>query len=280
MTDSSTSEGWCQRNQISANWEENQFKQKLGTKSAETTQKESLSSKSKTKYSRWFPSDQNNIADALSRDNTITDGELTKLLKTFCASQISSHFRIFPLPSEISSYMISMLQKLPIKAQLREKHTMIKIGRWPGGKDIVNPLDLRTTSILADFQSHTESGLLMGAFAIPLRKGRFSRQSHGSLAESIIRGTISHVSSSFRDNNHPNPTKDEDDNLGRVLSRLFRAFRNKEPNPKQQKAFTAQVVRTTNKRKQIETEQALGQLGIDAFFWEMCSCVGIPHNQL
>ena len=105
-----------------------------------------------------------------------------------------------------------------------------------------------------------------------LREGRFSRQSDAPLAESTIRGAISFVSSSFRDNDRPNPTKDEDGDLGRILSRLFRAFRNKDPNPKQQKALAAQVLVMMYKRKQTETERAIGQLGIGAFFWAMRSC--------
>ena len=82
----------------------------------------------------------------------------------------------------------------------------------------------------------------MGAFAMAMREGRFSRQSHGPLAECTIRGTISHTSSSFRDNDHPNQAKDEDCNLGRVVSRLSRAFRNKDSNLRQQKSLPVQVL--------------------------------------
>ena len=61
--------------------------------------------------------------------------------------------------------------------------------------------------------------------------------------------TISHVSLSFGDNDRPNPTKDEGGDLGRVLSRLFRVFRNKDSNPKQQKVLPAQVLARIYKRK-------------------------------
>ena len=112
----------------------------------------------------------------------------------------------------------------------------------------------------------------MGAFVMAMREGRFSRQSHGPLADSTIRGTISYIFSSFRDNDRRNTTKDEAGDLGTVLSRLFRVFRNKDPNPKQQKALPAQVLIMMYKRKQTETEQATGQLGIGAFFWR-CALV-------
>ena len=105
-----------------------------------------------------------------------------------------------------------------------------------------------------------------------MREGRFSRQSHGPLADSTIRGTISYIFSSFRDNDRRNPTKYEVGDLGTVLSRLFRVFRNKDPNPKQQKALSAQVLIMTHKRKQTATERAIWQLAIGAFFWVMRSC--------
>ena len=105
-----------------------------------------------------------------------------------------------------------------------------------------------------------------------LREGRFSRSSDGTLAEGTVRSSISYVSSSFRDNDRVNPTKDEDGELGRVLSRLFRAFRNKDPNPKQQKALPAQVLVMMYKNKATKTQKAIGQLGIGAFFWACRSC--------
>ena len=105
-----------------------------------------------------------------------------------------------------------------------------------------------------------------------MREGRFSRPSDGTLAEGTVKSAVSNVSLSFRDNGRSNPTKDDDGDLGRVLSRLFRAFRNKDPNPKQQKALPAQVLIMMYKRKETETERAVGQLGIGAFFWAMRSC--------
>ena len=75
-----------------------------------------------------------------------------------------------------------------------------------------------------------------------MREGRFSKQHDGPLAEGTVRSAISNVSTSFRENGRVNPTRKEDGELGRVLTRLFRAFRNKDPNPKQQKALPAQVL--------------------------------------
>ena len=65
----------------------------------------------------------------------------------------------------------------------------------------------------------------MGAFAMDLHEGQLSGPSHGTLVESTIRGAISYVSQTFREIDRPNPTKDEDDKLVRVLSRQYRAYK-------------------------------------------------------
>ena len=80
-----------------------------------------------------------------------------------------------------------------------------------------------------------------------LGQGRFSRASYDTLAEGTVRGTISFVAQDFRDNDCPNPTKDEDGELGRLLSRLFRSFRKSDSNPKQQKALPIGVLREVAK---------------------------------
>ena len=49
-----------------------------------------------------------------------SDEELTKIMNFFCTSQIPSHFKIVSLPAEISSYLVSMPQKLPVNAQSQE----------------------------------------------------------------------------------------------------------------------------------------------------------------
>ena len=88
---------------------------------------------------------------------------------------------------------------------------------------------------------------LMGAFAMALRQGRFSSDAYETLAEGTIRGTISYVALSFRKNDRPNRTKDKGGELGRLLSRLFRALKKGDPNPVQQKALPIGVLREVAK---------------------------------
>jgi hypothetical protein len=99
-------------------------------------------------YSQWFPGRENNVADALSRDFDRSDDELTQILRNTCPSQLPQHFHIAPLPNEISSWLTSLLQKLPVKKQLREAHMRTKLGCGDASPNTLSPLDLATTSSL------------------------------------------------------------------------------------------------------------------------------------
>ena len=113
---------------------------------------------------------------------------------------------------------------------------------------------------------------LLGAFAMALRQGRFSPKSNEPLVESTIRSSILYVAQTFRENDRPNPTKDEDGELGRFLSRLFRAFKNQDPKPTQQKALPAVVLRQLSNMRFSESQIAIGELAIGAFFFACRSC--------
>ena len=101
---------------------------------------------------------------------------------------------------------------------------------------------------------------------------RFSGPSYDTLAEGTVRGAISFVSQTFRENNRHNPTKDEDGELENFLSRQYRAFNNSDPNPVQQKATPICVVAKVFKKKATETQRATVQLGIRGFFIAGSSC--------
>ena len=82
----------------------------------------------------------NDVSDALPRDDDKSDNELINIFHSFTPSQIPDHFEIVPLPREISSWLISLLQRLTVKDQLRERHTQTKLGRGQGGKTIADQL--------------------------------------------------------------------------------------------------------------------------------------------
>ena len=105
-----------------------------------------------------------------------------------------------------------------------------------------------------------------------LREGRFLGPSHGTLVESTIKSSLGYVAQTFRDNDQPNPTHDEDHQLGRLLSRQYRPFKNKDPPPKQQKALPIGVLRVVTELQVTELQKAIIQLSIGANFFARRSC--------
>lgn len=68
-------------------------------------------------YSQWFPGDENQIADALSRDFHLNDDDLTHLIVHSIPTQAPFGFKIFPIPLEVYSWVICLLHNQPSKQQ-------------------------------------------------------------------------------------------------------------------------------------------------------------------
>jgi hypothetical protein len=103
-------------------------------------------------YSQWFPGWENNAVNALLHDFDCSDNELTKILCESCPSQLPQHFQIVPLPNKISSWLASLLQRLPMKEQLREAHTRTMLGCGTNSPITSEPLALAKTSSLTPSQ--------------------------------------------------------------------------------------------------------------------------------
>lgn len=112
-----------------------------------------------------------------------------------------------------------------------------------------------------------------------LRQARFSRATYDTLVEGTIRSAISYVAQTFRENDRSNPTRDEDGELGRLLSRQFRSFRNSDPSPRQQKAIPICVLIELSKLSFTETQRSIHQLANGAFFFAMRSCEYLSVSQ-
>jgi hypothetical protein len=104
-------------------------------------------------YSQWFPGKSNNVADALSRDWHLGDNELTSLLRSHFSEQMPENFRILPLPNEISSWLISLLQPLPVSEQLQEQHTTTGIELGIDGRSGASPSDAMTSTSTSSAKS-------------------------------------------------------------------------------------------------------------------------------
>jgi hypothetical protein len=97
-------------------------------------------------YSQWFKGESNEVSNALSRDDDWDDEELINIFCAFCPSQIPSHFRIVPLPSKITSWLIALLQKLPVNQHFNKVHMQSKLGRGNNGASTTNALGTTASS--------------------------------------------------------------------------------------------------------------------------------------
>jgi hypothetical protein len=80
--------------------------------------------------------------------------------------------------------------------------------------------------IYMDGLTRQEQILMLGAFAMAVRTGRFFGEKYKTLAERTVRSTISHVVQTLWENCRPNPTKGADHELSILLSRQFCTYQN------------------------------------------------------
>ena len=143
LTDSTTSEGWTASTNFTELTEE-PIQAAVRMDVARSHALRLLDAGVKD-YSQWFPGEENVVADALSRDLDRTDSDLTDVLNRFVPEQLPQGFTIVPLPRKISSWVTSLLARLPAKGQLQEEHTLSRIGRGAVGSSTPRPL-VSTTS--------------------------------------------------------------------------------------------------------------------------------------
>jgi hypothetical protein len=136
--------------------------------------------------------------------------------------------------------------------------------------------------LFLDSFSQVEQNLLLGAFAMAVREGRFSRNCSEPLVEGTVRGTISCVVQAFWESGRQNPTKDADNMLSVLLSRQFRAYRNDDPKEGQHKALPFSVLDKLAKRQFSELDRAIAQLTISAAFFTCRSCeyLKVPRREM
>ncbi len=226
MTDSTTSAGWlCKTNfqELTGN-DPNPVQARVRIETA--CHHAILLLKAGVKeYSQWFPGRENNVADALSRDFDHSDDELTQILRDTCPSQLPQHFHISPLPNEISLWLTSLLQKLPVKEQLWEAHMRTKLGRGNASPYTSSPSDLATTSSLTpspdpnetrslgplpwlsvrgNFQDHLMTPWLWAQSEIPSRM--YVRPSGRTVGPIQPRTMTSNLASSYINSSEPTRT--------------------------------------------------------------------------
>ncbi len=97
-------------------------------------------------YSQWFAGKRNNVVDALSWEWLRTNKNLTSIWGSLFPNQMPDHFKILPIPSKISCWLISLLQQLPVSKRLREEHTTAKLEHGNDWQHMASPLDAQTFS--------------------------------------------------------------------------------------------------------------------------------------
>ena len=155
MTDSTSTAGWLRK----SNFQESNIESK-----SMTTAKLKISRGHATRlldcqccdYSQWFPGDDNDVADALSRDNHISDDTLTSLLFSSVPEQVPPGFKILPIPPEIESFISSLLASLPEATQIPEKHKHSRISLGLAGLCSSDPLIWNMTSSSATLPTEKE----------------------------------------------------------------------------------------------------------------------------
>jgi hypothetical protein len=175
MTNSTTAEGWLKKTyfskfgksltqasiRIEAAWKQATLVLSLGIKC----------------YSQWFKRERNQILDNFSCDDDRRDKELTSAIKSFCPSQVPSHFKILQLPKEMTLWLTVFLLKFPVSMQLRKEHTRSKIGCGSGGRNTAIQLESRTISSSKLSPENTDTSSLAHLPWLSGKQG-FSRASH------------------------------------------------------------------------------------------------------
>ncbi len=129
MSDITTSEGWLKKTNFIED-SKSPIQATIRLKVARLHASHYLSHKIR-EYSQWFRGADNQVANALSRDDNRTDKELTKILHLHCPSQVPPHFEIVPLPSKIVLWLTLLLLWLLPKPELAEEHRRTTLGCGP-----------------------------------------------------------------------------------------------------------------------------------------------------
>jgi hypothetical protein len=144
MTDSTTAEGWMQKLNFDKSGED-PIQASVCADAARHHAKLFMGANIKG-YSQWFAGKLNNVLDALSWYWHRDDNKLTSILCLHFPQQMPTHFEISPLPREISSWLISLLQRLPVNEQLQEEHKTTNLALGADERNIASQLDVKTSS--------------------------------------------------------------------------------------------------------------------------------------
>ena len=143
MTDNTSAAGWLRKSNFQESARESVAMTRAKLTLARDHAKRMLNCKC-VNYSQWFPGDDNDVADSLSRDFHLSNSDLTSLFLSKLPNQTPSNFEISPIPQEIELYILSILQSLPEASQVPERHSSSKISRGLDGVYSSDQLNWKT----------------------------------------------------------------------------------------------------------------------------------------
>ncbi len=208
MTDNTTSEGWLKKTNFIKDGEEPiQVTIQLEVARHHTTNYLLIGIQ---EYSQWFRGADNNVADALSRDNDRSNNELTNILRTHCYSQLPQHFKITPLPNKITSWLTAALaahQTAVGGGTLKNK-----AWAWKWYTEYCNRVGLGHNPFL-DGMSRQHKIKIIGTFGVALCQGQILRAADSPLAHSTVGDTLNLVAATFRNNQRDDPKRDTENDV-------------------------------------------------------------------
>jgi len=149
MTDSTTAEGWLKKPNFSKLGESPiQASVRIEAAQKQASLFTSLGLKS---HSQWFKEEANEVSDALSCNNDRSNDKLTKIIKTFCPSQVPSCFKIHWLPNK--NHLVADCVAAQITdEQAVERGTHEKQARaWRCWKEYIESIGIKTDDYLENF---------------------------------------------------------------------------------------------------------------------------------
>ncbi len=181
------------------------------------------------------------------------------------SSQVPKHFKIVPLASKITSWLISLLLWLPVKQQLVEAHTRMMLGCGIATSNTATALDLGAITSLTEcpnstkLKSYEPSEIFTTGWWFPGKKHSLKYHQRCSCG--------------FQENRQEDPHKDAAErNVSQLLQQQLRSYKKDNPKERHKKALPACVLCLILSSKSKELLCMMGELVAAAHFWAMRSC--------
>ena len=124
---------------------------------------EKLMNRESALYSQHFKGKHNTIADSLSRDQHLSDTQLTDIFKFLLPQQTPTNFKIYPIPTEITSWICSLSRSLTKTQAWPQQQIKSKLGVLINGEDSCQTMESKMNGLrnIINNKERTSSPLLL-----------------------------------------------------------------------------------------------------------------------